>query len=125
VLLAKQLIHETTVKDVAFRKKLRASTPEEIKAQTDPMIELARLIDTEARSVRKISEGQSEIKQQAYAKIAKARFAFAGDSTYPDATFTLRLSYGVVKGYEEDGQHVPFQTTFGGLYERSAAHHNH
>jgi hypothetical protein len=121
---ASQLIRETKVKDVAFRKKLRNSSPEEIKAANDPMIELARLIDSEARRIRKISEAQGEIKQQSYAQIAKARFAFAGENTYPDATFTLRLSYGTVKGYEEDGHPVPFQTTFGGLYERSDSHHN-
>jgi len=73
--------------------------------------------------VRKIMETQSEAKQQAHARIAKARFAVEGTSTYPDATFTLRLSFGAVKGYEENGKPVPFQTTFAGLYQRSAEHH--
>jgi hypothetical protein len=88
------------------------------------MIELARAIDAPARAVRKTVEAQGEIKQQAYAQIAKAKFAVEGTSTYPDATFTLRLSYGVVKGYDENGKRVPFQTTFAGLYERSAQHNN-
>mgnify|MGYP001314968477 CR=1 FL=1 len=121
---ASQLVRETKVKDVATRKKLYKSTPGEIQAMNDPMIELARLIDPEARRVRKIMEAQGEIKQQAYAKIARARFAFSEGTTYPDATFTLRLSYGTVKGYEENGKQIPFQTTFKGMYQRSDAHHN-
>ena len=88
------------------------------------MIELARLIDPEARAVRKIIETQSEAKQQAHAQIAKARFASEGTNTYPDATFTLRLAYGVVKGYEENGAQIPFQTTLAGLYQRGEEHKN-
>src|SRR5262249_55213106 len=65
-----------------------------------------------------------EVKRQAYDQIARAKFAVEGPSTYPDATFTLRLSFGVVKGYEEDGKQIPFETTFAGAYERSAEHHN-
>jgi hypothetical protein len=65
-----------------------------------------------------------EVERQAYAQIGKAKYAVEGASTYPDATFTLRLAYGVVKGYEENGKHVPFETTFAGLYERSQQHHN-
>ena len=57
-----------------------------------------------AREARKAHEAQEEIKQQAYAEIAKARFAIEGTSNYPDATFTLRLSYGTVRGYEEEWQ---------------------
>ena len=55
----------------------------------------------------------------AHAQIGKARYALEGASRYPDATGTLRLTYGVVKGYKQDGQAVPFQTTFAGLYERA------
>ena len=64
------------------------------------------------------------MQQQAYAKIAKAKFAVEGTNTYPDATFTLRLAFGTVKGYEEDGKHVPFETTFAGLYERAEEHND-
>ncbi len=63
-----------------------------------------------------------EVKRQAYAEIAKVNFALEGTKTYPDATFTLRLSFGQVKGYEENGHRIPFETTFAGLYERSAEH---
>jgi len=60
-----------------------------------------------------------EPERQAYAEIAKVRFAVLGKSIPPDATFTLRLAYGVVKGYEAEGQKVPFATTFAGLYDRA------
>src|SRR6202030_2225849 len=64
-----------------------------------------------------------EPKRSAYADVAKAKFAVEGTDTYPDATFTLRLAFGAVKGYEENGKHIPFETTFAGLYERAEANH--
>jgi hypothetical protein len=121
---AAELISGTKLKDVELRKKLYAGTPAEVEAAHDPMIELAQLVDSQARAVRKIVETQDEIKQQAHAKITQARLALEKTTPYPDATFTLRLAFGVVKGYEEDGRHVRFQTTFAGLYERSAEHHD-
>ena len=112
------------VKDAELIKKLYESDKDAVAAAKDPLIELARLIDQRARAVRKIVETQNEIKEQAYAQIAKAKFAVEGTSTYPDATFTLRLAVRVVKGYEENGRHVPFQTTFAGLFERAKEHDN-
>ena len=112
------------MKDVAFRKKLYQEGKAAVDAAHDPMIELARLMDSDARAVRKIIETQSEAKQQAHAQIARARFAIEGTSTYPDATFTLRLACGTAKGYEENGTPVPFQTTIAGLYQRSQEHQN-
>lgn len=117
---AAQLIAGTKVKDVSFRKRLYEGGASAVNAATDPMIDLARLVDPAARAARKIVETQTEAKQQAHAQIAKARFAIEGTSRYPDATFTLRLSYGAVKGYEEGGKHVPAHTTIAGLYERAA-----
>jgi hypothetical protein len=67
-------------------------------------------------------ETQGEVKQQAHAKISKARFALVGTSTYPDATFTLRLAFGTVSGYQEGGKTIPPHTTMAGLYERAAEH---
>ncbi len=119
---AAELVLGTKLKDVALRRKLYAGTIDEVEATNDPMIELARLVDPEARAVRKIIETQDEIKRQAHAKIAQARFALEKTSSYPDATFTLRLAFGTIKGYEENGKAIPFQTTFAGLYERAAAH---
>lgn len=117
---AAELITGTKVKDVSLRKKLYEGGASAVTAAKDPMIELARLIDADARAVRKIMETQGEVKQQAHAKIAKARFAVEGTSSYPDATFTLRLAFGTVKGYEEGGKKILPHTTFAGLYERAA-----
>jgi hypothetical protein len=87
------------------------------------MIQLARLVDPPAREVRKTYEEQiDEPMKQAYAKIASARFAVQGTSTYPDATFTLRLAFGQVKGYAQDGKQIPPWTTIGGAFKHSAAH---
>lgn len=117
-----ELLNSTKLKDVEFRKKLYAATPSEVKAAGDAMIDLAQSIDLQARAVRKIMETQSEVMKQAHAKITQARLALEKNASYPDATFTLRLAFGTVKGYEEDGRTIPFQTTIAGLYERAAAH---
>jgi len=117
---AAQLINGTKVHNVAVRKKLYEGGAAAVTAARDPMIELARAVDGEARALRKIMETQGEAKQQAHAKISKARFALEGTSNYPDATFTLRLAYGTVKGYKEGGKSIPAHTTFAGLYERAA-----
>jgi len=121
---AAELIKGTQLKDVAFRKKLYAGGKAALDAAHDPMIDIARAIDPTARQAKKVFETQEEIKQQAYAEIAKVRFATQGTSTYPDATFTLRLSYGAVRGYEENGKQIPAFTNFAGIYERSARHEN-
>ena len=121
---AADLINGSQVRDLAVRKKLYEGGAAAVAAAHDPMIEIARLIDAEARSLRKLVEAQNELKQQAQAIIGKARFALEGASNYPDATFTLRLSYGTVKGYEENGAPVAAMTTLGGLYARSAAQDN-
>jgi hypothetical protein len=118
---ATELVTGTKVKDVSVRKQLYEKGADNFK---DPMIDLARLIDPQARALRKIIDTQGEVKQQAHAKIAKARFAIEGTNSYPDATFTLRLAFGVVKGYEENGKHVPSHTDFAGLYERAKEHDN-
>jgi hypothetical protein len=121
---AAELVTGTKLKDVGLRKKLFEGGKQALAGFNDPMIALAQLIDPEARAARKVIEAQGEVKSQAYAQIAKSKYAIEGPSTYPDATFTLRLSYGAVKGYEEAGKHIPFETTFAGLYERAAEHHN-
>ena len=117
---ALELVKGTKVKEVSVRQKLYAGGKSAINTSDDPMIDLARLVDAEARAVRKVVETQTEIKQQAYSQIGKARYAVEGTGTYPDATFTLRLAYGTVRGYEESGRNLPFQTTTAGLYQRAA-----
>jgi hypothetical protein len=121
---AVELVSGTKLKDVARRKELYGKDVTALQAAHDPMIDLARLIDGPAREAKKIYDAQDEIKKQAYADIAKARFATEGTGSYPDATFTLRLSYGTVRGYEEDGKQIPAFTDFSGLYQRSAEHDN-
>jgi len=121
---AVELVSGTKLKDVAVRKELYRKDAAALQAAHDPMIDLARLVDEPARDAQKIYDAQEEIKKQAYADLAKARFAIKGTGRYPDATFTLRLSYGTVRGYEEDGKNIPAFTDFAGLYQRSAEHDN-
>jgi Peptidase S46 len=120
---AAELVTGSKLADVALRKKLAEGGTAAIDASQDPMLELARLVDGPARKVRRIHEEQVEEPQrQAYGKIAQARFAIFGDSVYPDATFTLRLAYGKVAGYQEAGATLPPWTTMAGAYEHSKDH---
>jgi len=119
-----ELVSGTKLKDVAFRKELYGKDAAALRATHDPMIDLAVMIDDPARQMRKALEAQEEIKKQAYTEIARARFALQGTNDYPDATFTLRLSYGTVRGYEEDGKPVASFTDFAGLYQRANEHDN-
>ena len=121
---AVEFVSGTKLKDVAVRKDLYGKDAAALQAAHDPMLDLARLIDGPAKESRKIYDAQEEIKKQAYAEIAKARFAIEGTGSFPDATFTLRLSYGTVRGYEQDGKQIPAFTDFAGLYQRSAEHDN-
>ncbi len=121
---AVELVSGTKLKDVAVRKDLYGKGAAALQAAHDPMLDLARMIDDPAREARKAHEAQDETKAQAYSEIANARFALEGTSNYPDATFTLRLSYGTVRGYEQDGKQIPAFTNFAGLYQRSAEHDN-
>ena len=117
---AAELIAGTKLKEVAFRKQLAAGGTRAIEASTDPMIVLARTIDPKARELRKRYENEvTGVERANYSKIARARFDTEGTKLYPDATFTLRLSYGAVKGYTENGKKVAPFTTLGGLYDRS------
>jgi hypothetical protein len=120
-----ELINGCTVKDVGNRKKLYEGGKAAIEASSDPMIKLVQAVDAAARAVRKRAENEvEEPKRQAYGAIAKARFAMDGTNTYPDATFTLRLAFGPIKGFQENGKDVPAFTTFQGLYERAKEQNN-
>src|SRR5437773_1899908 len=121
---AVELVSGTKLKDVAVRKDIYGKDAAALQAFHDPMIDLARLVDGPARDARQRYDAQEEIKKQAYSEIAKAHFAIEGASSYPDATFTLRLSYGTVRGYEQDGKQIPPFTNFAGLYQRSVEHDN-
>jgi hypothetical protein len=103
------------------RRRLAAGGQKAIEASEDTLVRLARLIDDEARAVRKRYEDEvEEVERQANAVIARARFDVLGTALPPDATFTLRLAFGVVKGYEVDGTQLPHQTTFAGVFVRAA-----
>jgi Peptidase S46 len=119
---ANELISGTKLKDVEVRKQLAKGGREAIASSTDPMIVLARLIDPKGRELRKRYESEvTGVERPNYAKIARARFETEGTKLYPDATFTLRLSYGAVKGYHENGKTIAPFTTLGGLYDRSTS----
>jgi hypothetical protein len=117
---ATELISGTKLKDPAYRKEVAAGGQKAIESSTDPMIVVARLIDPKARELRKRYESEvTGVERANYAKIARALFETEGTKLYPDATFTLRLSYGTVQGYMESGKKVQPFTTLGGLFARS------
>ena len=122
---AAELVQGTRLRDVAFRKQLAEGGRKAIEASSDPMIALARLVDPAARQVRRAYEEQvEEPLRQAYSKLANARFAVFGTALYPDATFTLRLASGQVKGFAEGGRPVAWTTTLGGAFQHAQAHEN-
>ncbi len=123
---AGELVSGSQLQKVELRKQLAAGGAAALQASQDPMLVLARLVDAAAREVRKRYEEQVEEPQlQAYARLADARFRLLGTDTYPDATFTLRLSLGVVRGFTDElGQPIPPWTTIAGAYQRAADHEN-
>ena len=122
---AEELIAGCKLGDVAERKALLGGGAKAIAASRDPMILLAKAIDAESRALRKRYENEvEEVERQAYAEIAKIRFAKFGNTVAPDATFTLRLAFGTVKGYEVDGEKLPFHTTYQSAFDRAEAMKN-
>jgi hypothetical protein len=122
---AKELVAGSRLADVAFRKQLAQGGLSAIEASDDPMIKLALAVEADARRWRKRFEDEVEGVQTAqYALIAKAVFETQGESVYPDATFTLRLAFGTVKGYELGGKFIRPFTTIGGAFEHADAHGN-
>ena len=120
---AAEMVDGTKLADVAERKRLREGGAAAIKSSQDPMIKLAVLLSPALRALRRQSEDQvASVRQQAYPKIAQAELAAGGGNVYPDATGTLRLSYGVVSGYTQDGTSVPASTTMGDLFAYAARH---
>jgi hypothetical protein len=117
---AQELVSGTKLADPAVRKQLWDGGEKAIEASNDPMIQLARQVDAESRQVRKAYEDEvTAPTDKANETIAKARFDRDGMSSYPDATFTLRLSYGKVVGWNENGEPVPPFTHIDGLYKRA------
>jgi Peptidase S46 len=119
--LADELVSQTRLKDVPVRRQLAEGGWQAVLSSSDPMIQLALRVDEDARAARKRYEDRVQgVDRVNYALIAKALFSLRGRSVYPDATFTLRLSYGQALGYSEQGRSAPWFTRLAGLFERSS-----
>ena len=115
--IAAEIVDGSKLKDAATRARLLAGGADAVDAFHDPMLDFARRMDAAARSVREKYENDVKaVVTKNSTLIAKAKFALEGTSTYPDATFTLRLSYGTVKGYPQDGKEIAPITDFAGAY---------
>jgi hypothetical protein len=119
------LVDGSKLADPAVRKALLDGGEAAVAASTDPMIVAARRADPIVReSNRRIRDTISSVLTPAGEKLGKARFLVYGTDAYPDATFTLRLSFGTVDGYPYNGTVAPPFTTFYGLYDRAASFSN-
>jgi V8-like Glu-specific endopeptidase len=118
--LAARLVAGTRLADPAYRKRLWDGGKAAVDASADPMIVYARKIDANDRELQKKYDARVDAPTTAaQARLADARFAAYGNTLYPDATFTLRISYGKVMGWNERGKPVPTRTLIGGTYERA------
>lgn len=118
--VAQALVAGSALADVATRERLWEGGARAVAASNDPFIALARLVDAPARTLRKRQESEvSSIESRSATQIAKVRFDKLGTSVYPDATFTLRLSYGDVQGWEENGKAIAPFTEIAGVFARN------
>ena len=117
---AAAMVVGTAVKTVDFRKQISGDV-EKARSSEDPVLRVVRLLDGPSRQFRKDFEDNDEpVLRQAASKIAQARYAVYGANEYPDATFTFRVSYGDVRGYQNDsGAFIPWTTSFSGMYNRA------
>lgn len=119
---AAQWVAATKMDDVTLRKELVDGGKSAVLASDDPMIRIARVLEPEYRRLREANEKIEERERQAYAKITAATTAIEGTGGYPDATFSLRLAFGTVKSYEQDGETIPPATTIGEAYQHAQRH---
>ena len=119
---AAELVNGTKLGTVAERKKLVEGGNDAVSVSSDPMVALARTVEEEYRRLRSENERIAESERQAYARVSQAVTAIEGTGGYPDATFTLRLAFGEVKGYLEDGKKIPATTDFSGAYQHALDH---
>jgi hypothetical protein len=120
--VATELVNGTKLEDPAVRKKLMEGGEAAVAASDDAMIVMARKLDPMRREfIKWMEDNVQSVIQRAGEQLGKARFAVYGKTTYPDATFTPRISYGQVKGYPMNGTAAPYKTTFFGLYDRAAS----
>ncbi|SEK77462.1 dipeptidyl-peptidase 7. Serine peptidase. MEROPS family S46 [Stigmatella aurantiaca] len=117
--LATRVVNGSQLRDVKVRQQLFEGGKKAITESKDPMIALARLVEPDARAIRKnYDENIDSVIRKNSELVAKAKFDVYGTNVYPDATFSLRLSYGSVKGYTEDGKKVAPVTVMGGTFDR-------
>jgi len=122
---AKDIIAGTKLDDVTVRKQLYEGGQAAIDASNDPLIAAMKAIEPDALAARKAFDDKVDsVVRRDGTLIAKARFAQSGFAQPPDATFTLRLSYGAAIGYKENGKDIPYFTTMGGAYEHASEHNN-
>lgn len=117
--LAHRLVSGSRMDESAYRKQLFDGGEAAVAASKDPMIVFAKLVDGSARAIRKQVEDEVDaIEDKNGELVAKALFSVLGTTIYPDATFTLRLTYGTVKGWNEGDRAIPSTTRIGGAFER-------
>ncbi len=120
--VARAAVAGTRLDSPEVRRALVKGGAAAVQKSTDTMIALARRIEPFYRAVRRFEEEEVDpVLTRAGEKLALARFKVLGRTAYPDATFTLRLSYGKVEGFPAEGTLVAPRTTFHGLYDRWAA----
>ncbi len=119
---ATDLLAGTKIDEPEFRKELIDGGKTVVLASDDTLVRLARILEPEYRRLREANERLEERERQAYARITAATNAIEGTGGYPDATFTLRLAFGTVKSYEQDGETIEPTTTIGGAYEHARQH---
>ncbi len=119
---AAEIIAGTKLTAVSERKRISEGGTQASSESKDPLILLAKSFESEYRRVHEATDSLEEQERQAYAKVTEAKFAVGGDSVYPDATFTLRLAFGKVLGYETEGKKIPAQTTLGGAFSHESLH---
>lgn len=118
--LAEEIVSTSKLGDSTVRKQMWEGGADAVKNSSDPALKLAQLIDEHARKFRTDYDQNIEpIQKAAASQLAKARFEFKGTQVYPDATFSLRLSHGVIRGWEEKGQSIKPFTDIDGLFERA------
>lgn len=118
--VAKDLVQKTKLHDLKLREKLISSDDKTMASLKDPMLDFALLVDPDVRSLRKNYEDNIESKMKSLGeKLGAARFAIYGTETYPDATFSLRISYGQVMGFEDAGQMIQPMTYMKNTFQRN------
>lgn len=115
---AQELVSGTQLDNAEYRKKLFGMSEEQLRKESDPLIQLAWAVDEPSREIRKMFESEvKEVERVAYDQLADLRFKMFGESVYPDATFSPRIAFGAVVGYKSKGVQIPAFTRYEGLYQ--------